>query len=380
MGRLIYSYFRFAARVSLLHCYTIMASLFRRDRSPFWWLRFREGGKWKNVSTGLRYESEEETRQAELVRAKWAIREFEESGKGGDAYSWDWVLPWLQKRCKSQRTYDAYRQHWRHIEHWIRYAGIRHPKEITFRHGHDFVDWRTGRRAGHKTCSKNTALLEVKLLGQILKFCALRGEIPSNPIQSLGIPRDEVKQKREFTDDEIGRCIKALDSEPEWMRLAFLISLYTGCRLRETRLEMKLVDFDRRTITFGKPKGGRSRAFTRPLPEALIPVLQPIRDREFSHDLPFQPSRCFQNFFGRVGVEGVSFHCLRVTYVTRLHRAGVPLSAAMRLVNHSSEVVHRIYTRLNVEDVRAFADVPLFATTPQNPIDAKADPREETPA
>jgi hypothetical protein len=51
------------------------------------------------------------------------------------------------------------------------------------------------------------------------------------------------------------------------------------------------------------------------------------------------------------------FHCLRVTYVTRLAQAGVPLSLAMRLTNHSDELVHRIYQRLGVEDVRQYANV-----------------------
>ena len=145
--------------------------------------------------------------------------------------------------------------------------------------------------------------------------------------------------------------------------MSFTIALHTGCRLRETRLRMSLVDFDRMTISFESPKGGRSKAFTRPLPTALEPTLRPLVDRVFSHDFPAQPSRCFQNFFKRVGIRDVCFHCLRVSYVTRLHRAAVPVSAAMRLVNHSSEAVHRIYQRLNVEDVRPYADVSLFRSS-----------------
>jgi hypothetical protein len=46
------------------------------------------------------------------------------------------------------------------------------------------------------------------------------------------------------------------------------------------------------------------------------------------------------------------YHCTRVTFVTRHARAGTPLAVAMRLVNHSSTLVHRIYQRLGVDDVR----------------------------
>jgi integrase len=57
---------------------------------------------------------------------------------------------------------------------------------------------------------------------------------------------------------------------------------------------------------------------------------------------------------------GATFHSLRVTFITRCHRGGLSESEAMRLVNHSSQLVHRIYSRLNVEDVRgAQAKIPL---------------------
>jgi integrase len=54
------------------------------------------------------------------------------------------------------------------------------------------------------------------------------------------------------------------------------------------------------------------------------------------------------------------FHCLRVTYVNRLRRAGVPREAAMRLVNHASELIHQIYQREKVEDVAQWRDAVQF--------------------
>ncbi|HEY5706308.1 MAG TPA: site-specific integrase [Terrimicrobiaceae bacterium] len=343
-----------------------MPCLYRRKGSPFWWLKYQKDGATKCESTGLRYEDETQTAQAEVIRAKWALRENNDRGHTGQGFAqqsfdWSWVDKWLDSHCKSQRTRAAYDLRWRHIQHWLAYSGIRHPRDISYRHGHDYVSWRSGRRAGHKICSKNTALTAVKLLGQVLRECALRGFIDASPIQRLGISRDEPEPKRELSDSEIVNCLEALNGEKEWMRLSFLIALHTGCRLRETRIRLALVDFERKTITFENPKGGRTRGFTRPLPVALEPILRPLIGREFTHDFPSQPSRCFQNFFRRVGVRGVSFHTLRVSYVTRLHRAGVPLSAAMRLVNHSSEAVHRIYQRLNVDDVRPYAEAHVSA-------------------
>jgi hypothetical protein len=44
------------------------------------------------------------------------------------------------------------------------------------------------------------------------------------------------------------------------------------------------------------------------------------------------------------------------TYVNRLRRAGVPREAAMRRVNHASELIHQIYQREKVEDVAQWRD------------------------
>jgi hypothetical protein len=49
-----------------------------------------------------------------------------------------------------------------------------------------------------------------------------------------------------------------------------------------------------------------------------------------------------------------------ITYVNRLRRAGVPREAAMRLVNHSSELIHSIYQRERVEDVAQWRDAVRF--------------------
>ncbi len=48
------------------------------------------------------------------------------------------------------------------------------------------------------------------------------------------------------------------------------------------------------------------------------------------------------------------------TYVNRLRRAGVPREAAMRLVNHSSDLIHQIYQREKVEDVAQWRDAVQF--------------------
>jgi integrase len=366
--------------IDLLQCYTgwIMASLYTRPNSPCWFLK-RKGpdGTWIANSTGLRCESEIETAQAKVLCAEACLAE---TGKSETAFEggWGWVDGWLDSRWSNKRSTVRNRNRWRHIEHWLTLAGLTNPSMIEFRHGSEFVQWREGRKARHRFCGRNTALQDAKLLGQVMGVAVQRGMAKANPIRRLGIARIPAAEKREILDEEITRCLEALKIEPEWMRLAFLIAQHTGCRINETSLVMKLVDFERGTITFPTPKGGRKRAFTRPLPRELEPILKPLAERKVSHEVPAHASRSFSRFFKRCQVHGVTFHHLRVSYVTRLHRAGVPLSAAMRLVNHSSEIVHEVYNRLSVDDVMPWKDVMLYpSTNAESPADAPTARPEE---
>jgi integrase len=180
---------------------------------------------------------------------------------------------------------------------------------------------------------------------------------------SLKLRRDRAAKKPELTDAEIAEIREALKTEPEWMQTAFAIALHTGCRLRETRIPLKCVDFAENKITFPSPKGGETRAFSVPMPSALRPLFGKLRDAKgkFTLEFPFQPSRRWQQFFIKIKKPHLCFHCLRVTFVNRLRRAGVPREAAMRLVNHASELIHQVYQREKVEDVAQWRDAVQFA-------------------
>jgi integrase len=342
-----------------------MASIYRKKGSPFWFIQYIDSeGVRRNKSTELRADSPAETVKARAMRASMEAKELTRSGGPLDEGGWDaWVTQFLERHCESPRTLERYRDAWKWLAFWLQDRRYHSPRAITYRNALEYIEWRTGyKKKSGRTAGRNTAIFELKTFAMIMGEAVRLGHANANPLVSLKLKRDMPAKKPELSDKDIGEIREALKAEPEWMRNAFEIALHTGCRLRETRIPLSCVDFAEDKITFPSPKGGESRAFSVPMPSALRPLLERLlkAKQKFTVEFPFQPSRRWQQFFIKIKKAHLCFHCLRVTYVNRLRRAGVPREAAMRLVNHSSELIHQIYQRERVEDVAQWRDAVRF--------------------
>lgn len=342
-----------------------MAYLYRKKRSPFWYVVFENvEGKEVHRSTGLRADDPNDTAKAKVLRAELEAKEHRREPVV-NSEGWDsWVPKYLKRHCETEGTLRRYLGNWKWLSLWLQTRRVHSPRAITYRNALEYLDWRTSfKKKTGKTASRNTAVMELKLLAMIMGEAVRLEHADANPLVSLKLRRDRPAKKPELTDTEIKEICEALKSEPEWMQIAFQIGLHTGCRLRETRISISCLDFKENKITFAAPKGGEDRAFSIPMPSALRPLLKGIAKsgRAFTVELPFQPSRRWQQFFIKMEMRHLCFHCLRVTYVNRLRRAGVPREAAMRLVNHSSELVHQIYQREKIEDVAQWRDAVRFS-------------------
>lgn len=339
-----------------------MATKYPKQRSPFWWIQFVDkDGVRRNQSSGLRRDNPKDTAEADIVVAKMTAAEVSRGMHGGNIEpKWEWVPKFFSDRYGKNKTHNIYKNRWSWIALFLAEKKIRSPDQITFDHGQEYVDWRTAykKKSGRGVC-RNTAILEIKLISLVVQQAVRMKLCNSNPLTKLGISKDDPDEKPEITDTEYAKIDAALNEEPEWMRISWEIAKHTGCRMNDTVIPMNNLDFQKCTITFAQPKGGRKRAFSIAMPDALKPLLQSIKKsgRTYTLELPFQPSRQWQHFFRRVKLPHIVFHCTRVTYITRLARGGVPLSAAMRMVNHASTTIHRVYQRLNVEDVRQYANL-----------------------
>jgi site-specific recombinase XerD len=336
-----------------------MASLYARDRSPYWWVEFidQKSGKRTCKSTGFRRDDPFDHKKARALEAELAAKEFNKKIHHGSE-QWDaWVSTFLKRHCKSPKTLSRYELAWSWISIYLKERRILMPIDLTYQDALGYLKWRTSyRKRGGRTVKQNTALNDMKVLRIIMGQAIRLGYCVVNPCNRLGVAKEETKEKPELTDADIQLIRVALIKRERWMQISFEIALHTGCRQSETQIALTEVDFTRKTITFASPKGGRSRAFSVPLPSAIEPMLLELKNAGAKNTLNNPPrmlsKHWWQFFKADLNRPDLCFHCTRVTFVTRLARAGVPLSAAMRLVNHSSTLVHAIYQRLGVDDVR----------------------------
>ena len=336
-----------------------MASLFKKERSPFWHIRWKQpDGSWKKESTGQRWDHPTETAKAKEIRATFEASEHRHSST--KHVGWDWVASYFADAALSDLTVLRYNTAWNWISMWLTETGLDVP-DVRYAHVAKYMTWRIGKKhKGGKPGARNTAILEVKTLAKVMTEAVRRDLIVASPLAALNLKRTPPKTKRAFTDEEVDQCRKALlAGDEEWMRVSFDIALFTGCRLRETRIPMACIDLDSDlpTITFPHPKGGASESFTVIVPDGLMPLLRELTASGKTHTFdafPFQPSRRWQQFFKVQKIQDVCFHCLRVTKVTLLRQQDVPREDAMRMVNHSSELVHLKYDRHKVSHLEKY--------------------------
>src|ERR1700689_2308385 len=209
-----------------------MAYLYRKDRSPFWYVVYFDADK-KEVhrSTGLRANNPNDTAKAKALRAELEAKEHHRVPMV-NSEGWDsWVLKYLERHCETERTLERYTINWKWLALWLQMQRLHSPRAITYRNALEYIEWRTGfKKKSGNTVGRNTAIMELKLLAMIMGEAVRLGHADANPLVSLKLRRDKSAKKPELTDDEIREIRKALITEPEWMKIHFEISLHTGCR------------------------------------------------------------------------------------------------------------------------------------------------------
>jgi integrase len=340
-----------------------MASLYTRKGSPYWWIKYRKDGQTRRESTGFTM-SHADTQRAKRLLSRVAADEGGAQTVRTNERLSIWVPQYLEARYHgSPATLDRVNNSWASLSAYLDHLKIVHAAQITREALMNYVNWRLGHVKGGRVCCRNTAILELKHMSVIMTEAVKRGMCVGNPCFRLDLRKEPEPEKPELTQSQIERIrggIRALMSVPaqrwraEFLHASFEIALGQGIRLSETKIRLKDVDFEGQVVRL-KMKGGRQHWVQ--LNPSVAKLLKEMRDsgREYTWNL--QPgtstaSMVWRKFLKKLGLkeEGVTFHCTRVTFISRMERAGVPETVCMRMVGHSSTTIHRIYRRVHPDE------------------------------
>lgn len=357
--------------------FVILSSYERKD-SPYVWAQVAagRGEKKRYIRLDVR---KDDPAKSDLVRIAMHRLEGELLAERALApcdpdSTWGWVPGFIATRWGAEsKTGRVYSKQWVPLLDFLSGHRLLSPSALAREDCFAYVAWRTAQekaRSG-RMIAKNTALGELKLLAMLMDEAVLRGLAAANPCRRLKIAREEVAEKPEITADEeqlIRSQLLALPKEDAWMAAAFHVAISTGLRIGECRIAAHQVRWAEDQILIERPKGGRRREFCIPIYESIRPDLLRMRAerRRALFDVPADKAGIlgivWRRFFDGIGLPHICFHCTRVTFVTRGMRAGVPEAVMMRMVNHGSSLINRVYQRWTSDDVRHYAG--LLAPAP----------------
>ncbi len=95
----------------------------------------------------------------------------------------------------------------------------------------------------NKTLSRKTQSLYVTVLSNIFKFAYDKKYIDANPCHDINLKKEEVKETKIMTAEEMKAILEALENEPILYKTFFYMAAFTGCRRGEL-LGLEWKDFN----------------------------------------------------------------------------------------------------------------------------------------
>lgn len=335
-----------------------MAFVKKNSKSAYWVLKFRdlETGAWRERSTRLRHDCPKQSRAARRMAQEATAAEAQVGTMEAGEFR-DWVMDYLREHYTEPKSLKRYTAAWMRICDFNGERGIRHPAHVRYEHAADFMKWRKAQRVKH-----NTARLELKFYSFILQEALRREYCQKNPLSLAQVGREPVAEKPDLDLEDFrkARAAFAARATAPWMLTVFEVCAHVGCRFCEAEFGPEAVDFKKKILWITDSKRADTdprKRFGVPLPDTLATHLREVfkvRERTAPDLSQGEQNRQF-NITLKAAC-GATSHSLRVAFITRCHRAGLSESQAMRLTNHSTRLVHQIYSRLSVDDARAAAE------------------------
>ena len=339
--------------------------LYRKRKSPYWWMSYMVDGEqfWESTKTRSRNAALRiwKKREAEIALGKFKV------GWPGERIRFDGLCDEFEKSHFagiSEGTVNGYRVYLKHLKAF--FGGVVLTK-ITTKLVEEYRDHRRQQpsvRVRDRTLKGATVNRELECLTCILDLAARRQYIPENPargVKHFNELRDR-PDKQMLTSDQEERILKAA---PPHLRVGIILLVQTGGRTYSEgfRLRWDQVDWEHRLIRLSNDVKTPGSSEPLPLTDLAYRVLSEWKEEQGS-DSPFvfpsprRPDRpirtvktAWKATLRRAGVPHFPIYNLRHAFCTRLSWVASD-AVIQRAMRHTSPETKRRYQLSMVEQVR----------------------------
>jgi len=323
-------------------------SLYKREDSPYWWVKIAHGGRPIQRSTGTSDKAKAQEYHDKLKASLW------DQDRLGikPRHTWNETVVRYLAETQHKASQVSDKTHLRWLDRFLNGVTLDAINR-------DVLDKIMAARMaeGVRNSSVNRVMEVVRA---VLRKAAYEWEWLDRVPRVRMLP--EAKRRiRWITQDEAGRLIAAL---PEHLAAMVRFSLETGLRRANvTGLEWSQVDLTRRTAWIHPDQAKARKAIAVPLSAAAIIVIREQIGKHLTHVFSYRGHRVTQvntkawrSVLERVGISEFRWHDLRHTWASWHVQAGTPLHVLQELGGWECVEMVRKYAHLSSEHLAVYVD------------------------
>lgn len=336
---------------------------FTRPNSPYWWIRYSQGGQRTATSSGIAHLNRshpakdsplwELIHQIEdrLMRQKFGLAQPIVQKPIKD-FLVEYINSMTDIEPTTRRSRDDCLRHWRM---WCDEQSIGLVSQVNSTNLMAYVDHIKQKNSPLTVRNKLNALRQALAEAKRRNYI----QFDDNPLADVKIHRSaKVRTQDCYNAGEL-RLLFAI-TKPEWFQTAIRIAACTGCRRASViGTHWKDVDFDLHTIGFDSKTGQYAVAMHPELETHLFELKDRANPQPDDLVIPHLAGKSegylscmFSHHAKKAGVDRGSFHWFRHTMPGKMQEAGIPMDVRQKILNHKSAAIHRDYMHMEAAQLR----------------------------
>lgn len=222
-----------------------------------------------------------------------------------------------------------------------------------FEHPPKLADIEAFKRQRMKTVKSSTARLDLQMLSRIVKYGIKHLELDwEYPFKDFKYPPECQPRDRVVTTDELKLLLKDL---PPLVASAAELSYETAMRRGEiVKIQKHHIELHQKRLYVPEAKNGYSRyvPLNNNAERVLIDRMTVCGKQQALYPVTAESlSKAFRRSCKRLGIQGLSFHSMRHSAITKYARRGLSINQLKVISGHRSTEMLERYTHLGVNDV-----------------------------